>query len=232
MLDVASTSFIVNVPSLPKKEFEKYSTRLFDNWAEDVEKTLKIPDYSISLEVEEGSIKGVGKIAAALAAVYIGIGQYSDFISGLQTIRSQASYVNERLFENARSPFGGSNVNSQVRRNGGALGRLQTLFSKVQSRQLTVDEALVQAIILLGEEAEKNPEFIKDLQKQFENAPRHLEQLTFFEEMPEQLVAAPEDQKAPGKKRIPREIALPQKFRIEIWKDSKRDKRHVKVIDL
>lgn len=232
MLDVGSTNFIINVPSLPKKEFERYSTELFDNWAKDVENTLNIPDFAISMQVEEGSIKGAGKIAAALTAVYFGIGQYGDFISGLQTIRSQASYVNERLYDNARSPFGGSNSNSNVRRSSGALGRLQTLFSKVQSRELTVDEALIQAIAFLGEEAQQNPEFVKELKRQLENAPKHLEQITIFEEMPEELVGEREDHKAPRKKRALIEIAPPQKFRIEIWKESKKGKKHVKVIDL
>jgi len=84
------------VPSLPPQDFESYSTNLFDEWEKSVERTLILPDYSISLEVEEGSIKGGGKIAVALSAPYFGIGNYGSFISGLETIRGATVKI---LFE-------------------------------------------------------------------------------------------------------------------------------------
>ena len=231
MLDIGSTNFIINVPSLPKKEFEKYSTRLFDNWVEDVKNSITIPDFAMSMEIEEGSIRGAGKIAATLGVLYLGIGQYGDFVSGLETIKSQVTYVSERLYNNARSPFGGSNANSQVKRSGGAISRLQSLFNKVQRRELSADEALVQAISFLGEEAEKNPDFIKELHKQFMDAPKYYEQISFLEES-EDIGEIPSDKKKPRSKRAPKEVAIPNKFRIEIWKESKKDKRHIKIIDL
>lgn len=233
MIDIGSTSFTINVPGLPRDEFEQYSTSLFDTWAADVESTLSISDFAISLEIEEGSIKGRGKIAVAVAALYLGIGQYGDFISGIHTIRGQVSTVSSGLFERARSPFGVSNVNAKVRRSGGALSRLETLFSKVQLRELTIDEAMSQAIALLGEEATSNPEFIAELKNQFENAPRYLEQIDLLGEFPEKAVDIQLEQKKPPKNRKPpNEIAIPQKFRIEIWRESKKEKRHVKVTNL
>lgn len=49
MIDIGSTDFLIAVPSLAGDEFESYSSRLFDTWDEYVEKSLKLPDYSISL---------------------------------------------------------------------------------------------------------------------------------------------------------------------------------------
>ena len=80
MIYLGGTDFYIDVPSLPRHEFEQYSTKLFDEWEAYVENALKIPDYSLALEVEEGSIKGSAKIAAALGAIYIGIGQYLSLI--------------------------------------------------------------------------------------------------------------------------------------------------------
>ena len=87
MIEIGNTEFLIAVRSLAKDDFEIYSSNLFDIWDEYIEKSLKVTDYSISLEIEEGSIKGKGKIAVAVGVLYIGIGNYGDFISGLHTIR-------------------------------------------------------------------------------------------------------------------------------------------------
>lgn len=231
MIDIGSTNFLINVPSLPPQDFESYSTNLFDEWEKSVERTLILPDYSISLEVEEGSIKGGGKIAVALSALYFGIGNYGSFISGLETIRGQVSYLNNTLFERARSPFGCSNVNAKVSKNEGALSRLHRLFDKVQSGVLTADEAMIEVKTLFGEEGESVPEFIRELQLQFENAPRYPEQLSLIDEEWEECAEEPTE----GKKRTPRTprpIPIPQHYRIEIWRESKKDKKHVRVTNL
>lgn len=52
MIEIGSTNFLINVPSLPRDEFEQYSTSLFDEWDKVVEENLVFPDYSISLEIE------------------------------------------------------------------------------------------------------------------------------------------------------------------------------------
>ena len=74
MIDIGSTNFIIKVPNLPRDKFEQYSSTLFDEWDTIVERKLIVSDYSISLEIEEGSIKGKGKIAISLGALYFGIG--------------------------------------------------------------------------------------------------------------------------------------------------------------
>lgn len=47
MIDIGATDFLINVPSLPRDEFKRYSTNLFDAWDSRVEQTLILPDYSI-----------------------------------------------------------------------------------------------------------------------------------------------------------------------------------------
>ncbi|MDE1943419.1 MAG: hypothetical protein KGI47_09780 [Betaproteobacteria bacterium] len=106
MIDIGTTDFYIDVPSMAKNEFEKYSVRLFDEWEEFIKTGLMLPDYRLALEVEEGSVKGVGRIAVALYALYLGIGNYGSFISGLQTIHDQVNAVGDYLANQAVVPFG------------------------------------------------------------------------------------------------------------------------------
>jgi hypothetical protein len=229
MIDIGSTSFLIKVPSLPEKEFELYSSRLFDQWERSVEQTLFIPDYSISLEIEEGSISGRAKVAATVSAIYISIASYGGFISGVQTIRSQISYANSVLFENAKSPFSCNNKNTSVRNNGGSLSKLQSLFFKVQKGVLTADEAMLEARALFGDEGEKIPGFINKLKKELENAPKYPEQLRLIDEDQDECnEIINSSMPKPSKKRTPQPIPASQQFKIEIWRESKNEKKHVK----
>lgn len=230
MIEIGSTDFLIKVPSLPEKDFEQYSSKLFDQWEESLEKSLSLTDYSISLEIEEGSISGKAKIAAAAGAIYMGIANYGGFISGLQTIRSQISYVNSVLVENAKQPFDCAKKDVTIRNRGGALARLQSLFHKVQSGTLTADEAVLYAIEIFGEEAENIPGLVEQLRKELENTPKYPEQLSFIEDESVECVDESETSpKAPQTKRTPQPVPVSQQFRIEIWRESKKGKKRVKL---
>ena len=116
MIDLGATDFYIDVPSLPRHEFEKYSTKLFDEWESYVEQVLKIPDYALALQVEEGSIKGGAKIAATLYALYMGVGQYGSFISGVQTIQGQISSIGDFLAIHATTPFSSGEVKPVIKK--------------------------------------------------------------------------------------------------------------------
>jgi len=230
MIDIGTNSFFIKVPNLPPQEFEHYSSELFDNWERSLEKTLMLSDYSISLEIEEGSIKGKGKIAAALTVVYIGIGTYGDFISGLETIHNQVSYATNTLFNSATEPFGGSSASSKTSNRGGAISRLRKLFYKVQIGELAVDEAMEHAKILFGEEGKETPEFMRELHQQLKNAPKHPQQQSFDGEEWEQL---PIDDSSPIPQKPRRKSPfVPQHYRVLVWRESKQKKKQIKVTKL
>ncbi len=217
MIDIGSNSFVIKVPHLPPQEFERYSSSLFDEWEKSLEKTLILPDYSISLEIEEGSIKGKGKIAAALTVVYFGIGTYGDFISGLETIYNQVSYASNALFKSAASSFGGSNANVRTSKRGGAISRLRTIFNKVQRGEYTVDEAMEHANNLFGEEGKETPEFMHELHQQFEQAPRLPEQQVFNDEGWEEIPI--EDIPSTPHKPRPKPTPIQQQYRVVVWRE-------------
>ena len=89
MLDLGSTEFVLAIPSLPEAELKRLSTSLFDSWEGFVNTALSLPDYSLFLQVEEGSVRGAAKIGAVAGALYLAIGNYGDFISGVKTIGEQ-----------------------------------------------------------------------------------------------------------------------------------------------
>ena len=233
MIDLGATDFFIDVPSMPRHEFEKYSTQLFDEWVAHVDRILELPDYSLSLEIEEGSVKGAGKIAILLSALYFGIGNYGDFISGLQTIREQVNSVGDFLAEQASNPFGSKGRETKIRKRGGALGQIQRLFNKVQLREITVEEAMREAELIIGEEAKDNPEFMRELNNSLKETPRFPEQLPLLDttEQDAELHLGEKQKRSRSPRQMP--IAPPSnQFRVEIWRDSKKGQRKVRVVQL
>ena len=91
MLDLGTTEFVLAIPSLPEAELKRLSTSLFDAWDGYVDTTLSLSDYSLFLQVEEGSVRGAAKMGALVGALYMTIGNYGDFVSGVKTIGEQIS---------------------------------------------------------------------------------------------------------------------------------------------
>lgn len=230
MLDVVTTSFYIKSPVFEKDAFEHYSSELFDEWDAYIESYFRLPDYAVTLVIEEGSIKGKGKIAAAIAALYFGIGEYGDFISGLHTIHEQAKYLSDALFHQAKNRFSCVNERGNSKKSGGEIIYLQRLFERVQAGVVTPDQAVREVEERWGSEAVHAPDFMNRLASSLESAPQHPEQLTLSDDSwPECL-----DQGAlirlPGQK-VPRgpEQPIPQHYRIEISRAGKGKKKKVKL---
>lgn len=230
MLDVVTTSFYIKSPTFNKAAFEHHSSELFDEWEVQVEAHLQLPDYALTLILEEGSIKGKGKVAAYAAAFYFGIGAYGDFMSGLGTVRDQAAYVSNVLFVQAKSQFSCNSERGNTKRTGGEIIYLQRLFERVQHGALTPEQAIREVKERWGEEAASSPKFMRELAANIEAAPRFPEQLSLSDESwPDCLDLEPLG-KEPGP-RSPRwpDPPIPQHYRIEISRPSKGDKKKVKL---
>ena len=229
MLDLSSTTFLIDTPGLPRRRLERYSTNLFDKWDLYISKIVAIPDYSIALEVEEGSIKGKGKIAVALGALYLGIGTYGSFTSGLQTIRDQVVTASNYLADQANSPF---DADMTVNRKGGIATQLRRLFTRVQSGQISVEEAMIEAEKLIGENAKDSPEFMNALRDSLRAAPKHHQQSDLGLEIPDFAEPSPDEANHEPKPQVPRPPVAPAPhFRVVVWRDSRREERHIRVLN-
>ncbi len=232
MIDLGETNFYIAIPSLPQHELEKYSTNLFDEWESYIEKTLKLPDYALSLQVEEGSIKGSAKIAAVLGALYLGIGQYGSFISGLQTIKGQISSIGDFLGSQANAPF--PSTKPRVKKHFGSLGQLHKLFMKVQQGKITADQAIIAAEVILGEEVSDSPDFMKKLKTTIKETPLQAQQLALsFDSFDQQFTASTSEKKQQPRKPRPKpESPINQQYRIEVWRESKKEKRKFRLVQI
>jgi hypothetical protein len=234
MIDLGSTEFFLAVPSVPRSELELRSTSLFDSWESFVEASLALPDYSLFLQVEEGSIRGKAKIGALLGAVYLGVGHYGDFVSGVRTITEQLSATGDYVAERAGRAFSCPDSRSTIKKRGGSLAALQRLFVKVQKGRLTPDEAMERATSLLGTESTAEPGFMQQLADALNNCPRYPEQRLFpfgdsYEEE-NQLI-----DKMPPPPRQPRarpDVGPPLQFRVEVWRESKKKRKQTRVVQL
>jgi hypothetical protein len=229
MINLGELHFHVGVPNLSKDELESYSSDLFDQWERHLSSTLNLSDFSILLEIEDGSIHGKTKIGAAIAVLYIGIGQYGSFINGLQTIQRQVTSAGDYLSDKVYSDYKSSGSSFKVSKRGGALGQLERLFHSVQKNELSVEDAMEKVDKILGDDAASSPEFISKLKSSLDEIPS-LEQLDFeFEELLELDIPEEEPQK-PKPSRTPRPTPPPALHnRVEIWRETKSGKKKIKV---
>ncbi|HZF97189.1 MAG TPA: hypothetical protein VEY92_02900 [Pseudoxanthomonas sp.] len=230
MLDVVTTSFFIKSPTFDKSAFEHHSSELFDEWDSYVESYLQLPDYALTLVLEEGSIKGKGKIAAVVAALYFGIGAYGDFVSGLRTIHEQASYVTNALFDQAKNRFACGNKRGNTRRTGGEIVYLQRLFERVQFGAITSEQAISEIRARWGDEVSSSPDFIHNLASSLEAAQRFPEQLPLYDESwPDCFSFEPLERDPEPRAPRPPDFPVPQHYRIEISRPSKGEKKKVKL---
>jgi hypothetical protein len=173
-------------------------------------------------------------MGALLGAVYIGIGNYGDFISGVKTINEQLSATREYLAEEAGRTFSCHDSRSSTKKRGGSLAALQRLFIKVQKGEMTPGDALTQAEALLGNEAATVPGFQRDLETSLRTCPRFHEQLPLpLGDLIEDDLQVLLDSKRPSRPPRPRPIlGPPLQFRVEVWRESKKERKQTRVIRL
>jgi hypothetical protein len=234
MVDLGTTEFHLAIPSFSEAELKRLSTRLFDSWETFAGDALSLPDYSLFLQVEEGSVKGLANVGAFLGVIYLAIGNYGDFVSGLKTINEQLVATSEYLRENAPTVFSCPSSKVTSNRQAGKMAALQRLFVKVQSGALTTDEAMHRAHALLGKEAESLPGFLEELARAFRGCPRFHEQqgLPFLEQEHDVLVEKPMRPKDPRPPIARPDLGPPLQLRVEVWRESKRKRKQTRVVKL
>ncbi|MDO6514610.1 hypothetical protein [Neptuniibacter sp. 2_MG-2023] len=230
MIGIGSADIYIDTPKLSREELEEYSKTLFEQWEVYVDIHLELSDYSLSLSVEDGSIKAYGKIAlASLSALYIGIGQYGSFMSGVQTIKGQVSDASEYLGQQAVRPFAEERISPTVRKRGEALSRLEGIFKKVEAGEITVEEAVAQSKALLGED-ENVPDFYNDLENSLAEIPPHPQEEQLELDIPVEEAVAAEIKSLEKRNKSPRPPRDPEDhYRVIIWRDSKDDRVKVEV---
>jgi hypothetical protein len=234
MLDLGTTDFNLAITSVDSSQLEALSNLLFDEWDTYVEQALILPDYSLFLQVDEGSIIGRGKIMAGAKALVVGVAAYGGLMSGIDIINKQVISTNKFLGEQAQSVFACPQSKAQVTKKGGAPAALKKLFSRVERRELSPDEATILAQSILGGDEQEIPGFFEALRKAFHDCPNlpTQEKLSFDDEHEEIQALQSKDKKAPKKpNRQPPDIPSLH-YRVEVWRESKGNRKQTKVMVL
>lgn len=234
MLDLGETEFRLAIPGIAAASLESLSNSLFDEWEQYVGQALSLSDYSLFLQIEEGSINGWGRIRAGASIFVAGITAYGGFVSGLDVIGKQLGASRDFLAEHARSIFSCPIDKATTRKSGGSPAYLQRLFARVQRGELTADEATLLAQNYLAEDAHEAPGLLDALAEAFKDCPKFPEQISLpLEQLGEVLIpqSAPRNFPSQPKPKKP-ELQHALKYRVEVWRDSKRNHKKSKISPL
>lgn len=149
MIDIVQAYFNFDTPAPPEDDLIAFARRIFDEMDAATEKYLPFDDYSLYLAVEEGSIKGRGRVAVLATTLYFGIAQYGSFIQGLEIIARQGRAVAHAVVCAASGDEMVKHVPKKTRVNAGAASLLERLFVKVRDREISTEEATQRAIDIL-----------------------------------------------------------------------------------
>lgn len=226
MINIGTTDFYLDVPSLPVQEFESYSTKLFDDWEVYVGDVLKLPDYYLALDLQEGSISAKSKILVGATAVCTFLAAYGSISSGAKSLYSDVKAAGNYLGVRAAAPFPYANTNPRLSNRGEALTKLQSLFVRVANGSLTPDEAMILARNLFGDDV---PDFLRQLQESLENTPYQLSLSIEEVEINSAMSSGPDDDPKPPKRKKIIRVIKPDRYRVEIWRESRRSVRNIRV---
>ena len=234
MIDLGSTSFYLGAPVMSREDFEAYSTRLFEEWDTRLAGELNLSDYSLTLELEEGSVEGLGTVGVVIGVLLAGISNYGGLVTGLEAIGKQVRSAGDYLADRAAAPFVMLNLKPRVRRRSGKLGQLQRLFVRVQRRDISAEEALREAEDFLADDATESPDFMELLGSTLRGIPRNPEQLALPMRLPEDAIPEGEASADLGARARKRPLALPpkQQWRVEVWRESRTGKRHIRITEV
>ena len=179
MLDIVRASFIFGTPAPPEEDLIAYARRIFDKMDAAAEEFLPFDDYSLYLSVEEGSIKGFGKVGVWVGGLYLAIGNYGGFIQGVETIKRQGSAVARAVVSAASSDVMVQHVpKGRTRVDAGVASQLEGLFVKVRAREIGPKEATRRALEVLDPTgAELPPEAPREIAAALESLRLNPEQL-------------------------------------------------------
>jgi hypothetical protein len=143
MIDIGSRYFRLQSPSCSKEELEDYAVRLYKDWESDVDKQLKLSDYSLVIEVRSGSLIAVAVIYASYRAVVGFITEYPKISVGIKTLCSDIKLVKSAFSRRASKPFLKNNEKPRIRDQGNDLRKIESIINRVEKGQLSVNEALI-----------------------------------------------------------------------------------------
>jgi len=220
MIDIVRASFNFDTPAPPEDYLVAYARRIFEEMDSAAEEYLSFDDYSLYLAVEEGSIKGLGKVAILASALYTAIAQYGSFIQAVEIIKRQGCVVAQAIVNAASRDQAVEQVlKRHTRTDAGAASRLKRLFEKVRDREIRPEEATLKALEILDPTGTELPHGAhREIAISMESIRKHPEQLSLELGIPEEF-----DRQSAPSPRHKRPIQVKQHLLVVIERRKKRD---------
>ncbi len=231
MANIGTTDFYIDVPSLSREQFEEYSVSLFDDWESRVKTTLILPDYSLLLNVEEGSITAAAKVIASTKLLRQGIAKRDSFVSGIEDIERQIDETGNYFGQRAEELLKPGGVKSIVKQRREVPTKLLELFEKFRRNKITVKQAMVDAEAIFGPEFKDDPELGVVLKEALENTPLQQMPFPFWEAYIGEAIPKDKKNRKTSEKK-PRKKTDPKQYRVQVRRESRTGKRTVKFTNL
>lgn len=238
MLLIGEALCNISIAPLSQAELAGYAELLFDEIDVAAERFVHLPDYELHLEVEEGSVKARNAILVSLASLYVGIGNYGSFVSGVREIRDQVKAIGDLFLDAAPGRLSvPKEAIVQKKRNPAVLGKLENLFQSVAKGDMSPDDAARLAMDVLADDEEPPPALSEEVAHAMANIRRNPQQLPFVSngyDLDTSLVTANElpltRQRKPRQKREMPPVLPSNKLRVEVWREGKHGKKNIKIV--
>lgn len=167
MLQISEINFSIDTHHRDRAELERHALALFERYEGLLNLQLKLDDYAIELDLENGSLLGKGKVWATVGGIYIFVCGYGSFASGIETLASHARAVSDYLVNEAPQLIGEPSLKATKKRSSDTqLDSLQKLFRKVQQGKLDPDDAAKLALEILSQSNDELPEGLPEAVRQ------------------------------------------------------------------
>jgi hypothetical protein len=224
MIPVARAYFRFDIPAPPEDQLFLYARRLFSQLDGAAETLLPFDDYSLFIAVEEGSVKGGGKVMVRAAALVGLISGYGSFMQGLREVGATGRAVADYFVETAADEVPGEAVGPDwSHKDSGAVRRLENLFVRVRDRELSPEQAAELAVHLLSRDDDLTDEATRQIEEAFQSTSRNPEQLELLPAPPTSIPDVP-----PPPKPHDTPHPVPHGLRIEISKEGKNNEPKIK----
>jgi hypothetical protein len=233
MLNLGNTDFVLAIPSIPEHELSQLSLSLFDLWEKRIEIAVPVPDYSLFLEVENGSIKGSGKILSAVQTTVQAVVLIGGFASGIEYINMSLRFAHRELPSLAGQVFGAPSTNITFKSSKSDINYICNIFESVRKRKLDITVAMAKIQLKFGAEVTSNPEFMKILAEALEACDHYPEQAQFpftndHDDLDLKSDSTP-DKPRRNKTPIPN-FPSQMQIRVEVWRESKNKPKQSRII--
>lgn len=217
MIDISRAYFRFDMPAPPEPELLEYAQSIFDDLDRLAARLMPLPDYTVYVAVEEGSVKGGGKILAAAGVLYFGIGQFGSFVQGVRELRQIGEAVGEFFIEeSAGKPLVRHEPLQWRRKDAGKVQKIDQLFKRVAAGEINPETGTRLTIALLDADDSLPPEAYAKIQEAFTSIQKDPEQLLL--DLPG--TQAPTDHNPPPAPRPVPHVPT-RRLRIEIERESK-----------